>query len=374
MTHRWLLDYARLARSSDSFRDKPDHARLLATGLFGEAGSVLAEVKKRRREENAYPEYLGALDEELGDCLWYFVRLCAERDPSLLRTLSRERTRSSRRPALQGALRLGAEVGRAIAAVEANDRSALRQALTDSWHALELVATTSGTDLKRVASENLKKTQARWPLKSARSDWPNPSDYYPLFDSEESHEEQLPRELDIEFIERGKGRKQVILRCNGINVGARINDNISDPDAYRYHDIFHLSYAVHLGWSPVIRALLRCKRKSDPNLDENEDGARARIIEEAISAVVFARSKNKQFFKNATQVDYDLLKRIPEFVRGYEVEPAPVWQWERAILEGFRLFRLLKVNRGGHITLSLTDRTIRYSRPRRKRPSASPTG
>lgn len=372
MTHSWLLDYARLGRSSDLFRDRPDHALLLAAGLFGEAGSVLAEVKKRQREENVYPDYLGALGEELGDCLWYFVRLCAERDSSLLRMLSRERARPSRRPALQSALRLGADVGRVVAAVETNDRGALRQALTDSWHALELVAAASGTDLKRVASDNLKKTQARWPLKSSRSDWPRPTDYYPLFDSDESREEQLPRELELEFIERGKSRKQVILRCNGINVGARLNDNISDPDHYRYHDVFHLSYAVHLGWSPVIRALLRCKRKSDPNLDENEDGARAGIIEEAISAIVFARAKNKDFFKNALQVDYDLLKRIAEFVRGYEVGPVPAWQWERAILEGFRLFRLLKANRGGHITLNLIDRAICYRRPRRKRPSASP--
>ena len=51
--------------------------------------------------------------------------------------------------------------------------------------------------------------------------------------------------------------------------------NIADADGYRYHDIFHIANAVFLGWSPVVRALLRCKRKSQPHIDENEDGARA---------------------------------------------------------------------------------------------------
>ena len=125
-------------------------------------------------------------------------------------------------------------------------------------------------------------------------------------------EERFPRELEIEFIERGGERKLVILRCNNINVGARINDNISDPDYYRYHDIFHLSYAVFLGWSPVIRSLLRCKRKSDPNLDENEDGARSVIIVEALSAIVFSSAINLRYFADAAQVDYDLLKNIAE--------------------------------------------------------------
>lgn len=372
MTHSWLVDYARLARTSDLFRGSTDHARLLAAGLFGEAGSVLAEVKKQRREEDVYPNYLGALGEELGDCLWYFARLCDEKHRSLLRVLAREHTRSSHRPVLLCALQLGAAVGRVVAAVERDDDGALRQSLMDSWYALELVAAASGMSLKRVASSNLAKTQARWPRESLRRDWPTPANYYPLFDSGRPREEQLPRELEIEFIERGKARKEVILRCNGINIGSRINDNISDPDHYRYHDIFHLSYVAFLGWSPVIRALLRCKRKSDPNLDENEDGARAGIIEEAISAVVFARAKRNRLFKDATQVDYDLLKRIAEFVRGYEVGALPSWQWERAILEGFRLFRLLKANRGGHVTLSLADRAVRYRKPRRRRSIVAP--
>lgn len=359
MTYRWLLRYARLARATDRFRESPDHARLLAAGLFGEAGSILAEVKKRRREEDVYPEYLGALDEELGDCLWYFVRLCDELGRPLLRSFARERIEPSRRPALASALQLGAAVGRIVATIESGSSPA--SALTDAWRALQRVARASGMTLRAVSEMNLAKTQGRWPLERSHSGWPRPSDYLPFFDSTELLVEQVPREMEIEFIERSKD--QVLLRINGINVGSQLTDNITDGDHYRYHDIFHLSYAVFLGWSPVIRALLRCKRKRTQQLDVNQDGARAGIIEEAISAIVFARAKKKQFFKEASQLDYDLLKNIAEFVRGYEVEVVPPWQWERAILEGFRVFRLLKANRGGHVAIDLNKRTMNYRKP-----------
>ncbi|HEY6325386.1 MAG TPA: nucleoside triphosphate pyrophosphohydrolase family protein [Candidatus Cybelea sp.] len=359
MTNRWLPDYARRARATDRFRESPDHVRLLAAGLFGEAGSILAEVKKRRREEDVYPEHLGALDEELGDCLWYFVRLCDEIDGPLLRAFARERVARSRPQALRAALQLGSAVGRIVAAIQT--ASSPTQALTDAWHALQRVARASGMSLRAASDFNLAKTQGRWPLERSRADWPRPSNYFALFDSDEMLVEQFPRELDIEFIERSKDH--VILRINGINVGSRLTDNITDNDHYRYHDIFHLSYAVFLGWSPVIRALLRCKRKRSRQLDENEDGARAGIIEEAISAIVFARAKKKHYFRDATQLDYDLLKSIAEFVRGYEVDVIPPWQWERAILEGFRIFRLLKANHGGHVTINLNKRTMHYRKP-----------
>src|ERR1700722_20385169 len=212
-TSRWLAAYARAARASDMFLGRPDHASLIAAGLFGEAGSVLSEVKKRQREEGAYPSYLDSLGEELGDCLWYFVRLADLHAHPLLRELSRELVRASRRPALASALELGAAVGRVIDSVGSHDDTALRLALADAWKALERVAGASHTSLQQAAPANLLKTQGRWPLGSGRPGWPRPSDYHTLFDSRMLREERLPRQLAVEFIERGSGRKQVILRC-----------------------------------------------------------------------------------------------------------------------------------------------------------------
>ena len=52
----------------------------------------------------------------------------------------------------------------------------------------------------------------------------------------------------------------VFLRCNGINIGDRLTDNKLEKDDYRFHDVFQLANAAILGWSPVLRALLRVKR------------------------------------------------------------------------------------------------------------------
>jgi hypothetical protein len=48
------------------------------------------------------------------------------------------------------------------------------------------------------------------------------------------------------------------------------------------------------------------------------------------------------------------------FVRGYEAEQLPLWLWERAILQGYAVFRQLQVHRRGIVTVDLTQREIRF--------------
>ncbi|MFI0349933.1 hypothetical protein [Actinomadura sp. 9N407] len=67
-----------------------------------------------------------------------------------------------------------------------------------------------------------------------------------------------------------------------------VNSRRTSTTTTRMHDVFHLSYAAVLGWSPVMRSLMRRKRKSDPAIDEAEDGGRAIAIEEGISTMVFS--------------------------------------------------------------------------------------
>ena len=223
------------------------------------------------------------------------------------------------------------------------------------WRALLRVACAVRVELRDAARRNLEKTESRWPPVR---------EFVPLFDDDFDEEEQLPRTLDVEFRQIGRsGKKVVLLRCNGLNLGDRLTDNIDEPDFYRFHDIFHLAHAVYLGWSPILRVLLNCKRKSNPRVDENEDGARARIIEEAVSATVFSRAKETRFYDGIDHVDYDLLKTISEFVRGFEVEAVPLWQWEEAILNGYRVFRALRDNGGGTVTVDMNNRDLRYAAP-----------
>ena len=212
---------------------------------------------------------------------------------------------------MSDAFTLGAAAGTLLATLQQKtDNNVVASQLDTIWRALLRVSSAVGIDLCEAARRNLEKTQSRWP--PARES-------VPLFDDNCAEEEQLPRTLDVEFRQIERGDKQVVLlRCNGLNLGDRLTDNIDEPDFYRFHDIFHLAHAVYLGWSPVARGLLNCKRKSDPRVDENQDGARARIIEEAVSAIVFSRAKETRFYDGIDHVDYDLLKTISEFVRGFE--------------------------------------------------------
>lgn len=349
----WLLEFAAAAEKTDTLVRERDHKELLASGLLGEIGGVLAEFKKKKREGSAYPLYEERLADELGDALWYFVRLSDVGAPGLLQTLALD-TPGEAGNAVHISpapiLALGASAGRTLEAIYRANWESLRVALHETWHCLRGVAAVALVDLADASRQNRKKIESRWPLaKRAHS----------LFDENFPKEEQLPRLFTVDFIELGSPeRPHILLRYKDINIGDRITDNIADADAYRYHDIFHFAYAAYLGWSPVLRALLRSKRKSDRSADENQDGARAVIIEEAISAIVFSRAKQVRYFENLLQVDYDLLKSIQEFTKGYEVSQVPVWQWEEAILEGFRAFRRLRELKGGRVTIHLDARQL----------------
>ena len=173
--------------------------------------------------------------------------------------------------------------------------------------------------------------------------------------------EMLPSKMEIEIFEiEGKAPPTVIQRINGINIGDRLTDNIEGEDFYRFHDVFHYAYAAILHWSPVTRALLKSKRKYDAKKDMNEDGARAILIEEGVSTFVFNVVKRNEDFVHvqAGDLSYDLLKMISSLVEGYEVEKCPHWLWERAILEGFKVFRYLKEHRAGLVVINGPARTI----------------
>ena len=82
-----------------------------------------------------------------------------------------------------------------------------------------------------------------------------------------------------------------------------------------------------------------------------------------MSAIVFSRARRLSYFEGIETVDYNLLKTVSEFVRGFEVDPIPLWQWETAILDGFKVFRLLRANRGGSVELDLERHLLSYTAP-----------
>jgi MazG C-terminal domain len=100
------------------------------------------------------------------------------------------------------------------------------------------------------------------------------------------------------------------------------------------------------------------KRKSDQKVDQVEDGGRAIAIEEGLSAMIFAYARDYNFFEGKSSVSTDLLRMIKNMVRHLEVAACSPGEWERAIIQGFRVWREVKRRRGGTVDLDLDKRCI----------------
>ena len=351
-------------------------------GLFGEIGSLLSEVKKKQRDAIAYRAYASGVVEELGDVLWYLSVLAARRGLALAEVVANIGNTSGdwrsptdldvtfaelQPPILSPSdgptavfeatlLKLAASVGLLLADQSgeglADDRESLGRHLADIFEQLIVAANEAGVTLEAAAIKNQTKIFDRWPQNRV---------YPALLDDTAPSEEQLPRSLAIEISEREvAGKLYVHQTCNGLNIGDRLTDNAMAPDDYRYHDVFHYAYVAVLGWSPVTRRLFRLKRKSDPKIDEAEDGARAILIEEGITTWIFGQAVEMDFYAglNAGDLPLDLLKQIRQFVSGYEAEQCPAWLWEDAILQGYAAFRFLREHRRGRIILNADDRQL----------------
>lgn len=227
----------------------------------------------------------------------------------------------------------------------------LSEEIGDTLWYLGSIANIAGLSLDKIALSNL--------LKAAALFSPGEIKYR---DRDLPTDEQLPRKLKVLFKEREVGRSvQVKMFINGVIVGDALTDNAHDEDGYRYHDAFHLAYAAILGWSPVTRAVLKRKRKSVPKTDEVEDGARAQIVEEAISIFIFNHARRNQFYEDPSSIGFGLLKTILSMASNLEVSDCTAKQWGAAIEKGYEMFRLLCANHGGSLSLDLDNAIISYS-------------
>ena len=381
-----LPEYALKARESNRFEDTPDQFDNLRFGYFGEIGGLLASVKKSGRDELTESQSQMAA-EELGDALWYFVGIATllkvtpnelgwQCISSLRRKLGENEQRISEptsfgqidglilthregwnltRISQLGVLAnsAGKLANRTRTSMEAMSPPSLREHLGIILAEWALACGCFSLSVEEVARANLEKISSRWP---------GTSKLYPDFFDKESEfpdYERFERNFEIEFVERGG---YVVQSLNGVLIGDRLTDNSNEADDYRFHDIFHLAYVAHLGWSPVVRGLLKRKRKSNPVIDENEDGARAMIIEEGIATWIFNHAKRLNFYEGVQigKLDYSVLKQIQGMVEGYEVSACRLWQWELAILKGFEVFRQLKQHRGGVVTVDMEAHTLSF--------------
>lgn len=381
-----LDEYQSFTGTTDkSQRPGPDGLGFMLLGLFGEVGSLLSELKKKQRDRDAYIAYRESVLEETGDCLWYFASVCRRVGVTLssiagrmaanledwdyhglanattFRHLQEEKGEFAgpvanevvERSLLSLAGKVGLLVEHFNAAAFDRNRDALTADLIEILRRLVAAADEADVRLEDAALGNIVK---------ARSRWPTALDWGALYDEEFDVDEQLPRRIEMVIKEKifADGRYYVTQQCQGIFIGDRLTDNAWEQDDYRFHDVFHLAYAAILGWSPVQRSLFKVKRKSRRAIDENEDGARANLIEEGLSTWIFNHGVRNQYFRSVESLDYGLLKSVQELIRGFEVESRPLWQWERAILEGFRVFRELQTHRQGIVIADLKERSITF--------------
>lgn len=296
-----LNEYQRRALATDILPKVGTSADLVLPllGIVGEVGELAAEWKKRNRDSSGYRAFDDSVREELGDALWYVAALAARVD-----------------------LTLG-----------------------------------------DIAQANLDKTAGEF----LGNQPPQP---HALYDDDHESHEQLPRRLIVRFDEHTEvrgGREIGVVTLTVLNgemafrrMGDPIDDNSDIDDFYRYHDALHLGHMALLGWSPVIRAILdpKRKRKSVERLDRVEDGARAIVIEEGLTAAVFAEAADHSYFATTTRVPRDLLKSCMRATAHLEVRNRSVGDWQHAILAGYKAFRFLIEHRSGVLIADLNTRTL----------------
>lgn len=223
------------------------------------------------------------------------------------------------------------------------------------WY-LAKIARHHDLSLGAIARDNLIKTRHRWlhPRSGAVA-------AVGLFDADRPTDEQLPRRFTVQFKVHEEGWAQrVRMELDGQVIGDPLSDKDYDDIGYRWHDAFHLAYAACLGWSPTFRTLIGRRRVSDPVVDQVEDGGRAKVIDEGIAALVFDYARRHHFLDGVTAVDDSLLSTIHSVTAGLEVHARTPAEWEHAILNGFAVFRKLRVHNGGMVIGDLDARCLTY--------------
>src|SRR5947209_17483525 len=290
-------------------------------GLAGEIGSLLTELKKRVRKPHRATDRGNALiKEELGDIIWYSAAIARQakldfgRDvllANLAKTqmgsgsyapgapINEMRRKRRDKPSIKSVATFGSyqinssksarfslhqydvlipylariwkNSGGLLAVVRVGparftsfERQKVAEAIGDVVWYVAGFPSLFRLNLDEVAEANALKAQSLFmPLKDRRPT--------PLHDDLDKPLERFPRRLSIDFLSAPDGSSVMLI--NGMQLGDPLKDNSAEIDGYRFHDCVHLAFVAVLGWSPVIRALMKRKRKSNKVKDDAQDGA-----------------------------------------------------------------------------------------------------
>lgn len=228
------------------------------------------------------------------------------------------------------------------------------------WY-VATVATKFNLDLDQIAKNNITKTEGRWHEPGKRK---------PIYDENLPTNQQLPRTFSYTFSHREvKGENRLVLTDNKTknDLGAALKDNAYEDDGYRFHDIMHLAFAVHLGWSPVWRKLLvdqkQIIKRTPAAVDDAEDGGRPQVIDEGLVHAAYVYADAHNFLEGVKAVDWHLLNHCKQMTAKLEVRSRSEWEWNKALIEGFKVWRKLRQHNGGIVEGDLINGTLIYKIP-----------
>lgn len=234
----------------------------------------------------------------------------------------------------------------------------LKEELGDVLWYIAAIATHNKISLSDIAEANILKTRDRF-LETALLELPR-------FD--ENYLEKFPDTFTVEFIEEKNDNNLMQVRMmwkmeNDIyysNLGDPLTDNSKFPNNYRYHDVFHFGHIAFLGWSPVMRDLMRLKRRSNESVLECEDRGRTQVAEEAVTLFVYNYAKSNKMLKESDRIDTEIINTVKQLVTDLEVSSVSGYQWELTILESYKVFHKVVENKGGKVEVSVKNRTLTY--------------
>lgn len=427
-----VTDYDSFVRRTTQFSQKPpDERRAIAFyGLVSEIGSLVAAVKKKLLSEGGeanWDQPNDEIKEELGDALWYCYASAQAANPGYFdilasdignlrheigndderarkialvldpearqvflelaksfpprpdysfgdyQQLAYKTARTDGRVLLEVCIavvwQLGAELLRpTLPEIEI----ALNRNVADRptnvvlggivWH-LSAIASLYNLSLDEVVASNCQKV-------NFRSERVAPT---PLHDANREPKEQFPRTFDVSFVRIGAGQSRMYV--SGRPLGDDLTDNAYKDDGYRFHDVIHLALIAHLGWSPVVRGLMKRKRKSkDDRVDEVEDGGRAKVVEELVIKAIHSEGDKQakaegrcivgrptRLFPQRSLITFRMLKTLRMYVEDLEASKNAYWEWEDAIFHGCEMFFLLCEEKQGTIHVDLNKRQLTFT-------------
>jgi NTP pyrophosphatase (non-canonical NTP hydrolase) len=232
----------------------------------------------------------------------------------------------------------------------------LQEELGDVLWYIAAISSHYGFSLDEIAKHNLAKTHDRFEVLDLLQ--------IPRFD--EKYEEQFPDAFIVDFVEEPGDhflKVSMLWEKNSgekVPLGDPLTDNSKIPNDYRYHDVFHLGYIAFLGWSPVFRHLMGLKRKSDPIALDTEDRGRPQVAEEAVTLIIYNYARGNKMLRNSDRIDTDLLNTVKQLVIDLEVASVTSFQWEKTIVESYKVFHKVVENKGGKVLVSPKNRKLEY--------------